>query len=438
MKRFLNILLRVFIILIVLIVMVVAGGAAYVLYVRAQKESTETITISGDKQVVVSKKIELEPTITCLFMGRNQGLTDFIMLGKYDPNTREVNLMSIPRDTKIGDGMYGKINSLYAKGLNPMNTVNKVTEITGVEIDYYVLFSTNLLRELVDEIDGVTVTVPINMNYDDPYQDLYIHLKKGTYKLNGKQAEQFCRFRKNNNGTGYPDGDVGRVKAQQSFIKAMIARCLEPQNLLKAKKLVDIVLKDTKTNITQELAMEYIDDAVAFKPDRVRMETLPGQGGYATDGISYFFMDKEKSKELINELFNQETNMEEVMEIQEEIEREEKKKEEKEAKKEIIVRERKSGDSIRIEVLNNGTSVSNFNKTVELLNGKGYDVVKVGKKDDTKNELSKIICYSPNEEMLEVMQDISKVVGINKLENSEEGSADLDFTVILGPKYVAE
>ena len=136
MKKFLNILLRIFIILIVLIIMIVAGGAAYVLYVRAQKESTETITISGDKQVVVSKKIELEPTITCLFMGANQNLTDFIMLGKYDPNTREINLMSIPRDTKVDSGLYAKINSIYAKGgFDPMATVNKVREITGVDID---------------------------------------------------------------------------------------------------------------------------------------------------------------------------------------------------------------------------------------------------------------------------------------------------------------
>ena len=59
----------------------------------------------------------------------------------------------------------------------------------------------------------------------------------------------------------------------------------------------------------------------------------------------------------------------------------------------------------------------------------------IGSRDSTK-------CFninnSQNGEMLEVMQDISKVVGIKKLENSEEGSADLDFTVILGPKYVAE
>ena len=392
MKKFLNILLRIFIILIVLIIMIVAGGAAYVLYVRAQKESTETITISGDKQVVVSKKIELEPTITCLFMGANQNLTDFIMLGKYDPNTREINLMSIPRDTKVDSGLYAKINSIYAKGgFDPMATVNKVREITGVDIDYYVFFRANILRKLVDAVDGVTVTVPINMNYDDPYQDLYIHLKKGTYKLNGKQAEQFCRFRKNNDGTGYPTGDVGRIKAQQSFIKAMIARCLEPQNLLKLKSLIDIVLDGTKTNITKELVYEYIDDAVAFKPDRIRMETLPGQGGYGTDGVSYFFIDEAKAEELIDELFNQETDMEEVIEVQKEIEKEEEKKKE-EAKKELIVRERKSGDAIRIEVLNNGTSVTNFNKTVELLNGEGYDVVKVGNIDDSKNELSRIIC----------------------------------------------
>ena len=336
MKKALKVILKILIILIVVSVMIVAGVVGAVAYKRWERDEQEIITPNGEIQLK-EENIVLEKNVTCLFLGVNGVLTDFIMLGQYNPNTREVNLLSIPRDTNVEGTIDGKINSAYA-GVDPMRTVNKVQEITGVEIEYYVLFKTKVLRDLVDAVGGVTVNVPINMNYDDPYQDLYIHLKKGTQKLTGKQAEQFCRFRKNNDGTGYPDGDVGRVKAQQQFIKAMISRCLEPQNLLKIGTLIDIVLENTKTNVTMDVVSQYIDDAVAFKPDRVRTETLPGEGGYGSNGLSYFFMDKEASKTLIDEMFNQETKVEDVLKFQS-------------GDKELS-----SGDKIRIEVLNNGTT----------------------------------------------------------------------------------
>ena len=443
MKKFLNILLRVFIVILVLVLLAISSGLAYVWYIRSQKEGSETVVTvsgaSGDKEVIISTKIELEPTITCLFLGEREGLTDFIMLGKYDPNTREVNLMSIPRDSKVSGTSDGKINSAYARGLNPMNTVNIVEKLTGVKIDYYILFKTKVLRDIVDAVDGVVVTVPQNMNYDDPYQNLHIHLKKGTYKLNGDQAEQFVRFRR------YPNGDVDRVKAQQTFIKAMISRCLEPQNVIKIGDLVKIVLNNTKTNIISDVVGQYIDDAVAFKPDRVRIETLPGEGGYADNGISYFFINEKKAKVLIDELFNQETDMEEVEEVQKEIEEELKsgtlEKEltsgnfEKEPKD---IRNVESGDKLRIEVLNNGTSVKNFNRAVDVLNNSGYDVVKVGNLDDKNETKSKIVCYSKSEKMKSQMQIISKIVGIKNTENGSISNSDLDFTIVLGPKYVAE
>ena len=417
MKRVLKILLRIFIVLIVIVCLAVAVAAGYFYYTRWSKDQEEVITYSGDKQIITSKKIELEPTVTCLFMGVNGALTDFIMLGKYDPNTREVNLMSIPRDTYVAGTMDHKINSAYARGLKPENTVEEVKNLTGIKADYYVLFKTKVLRDLVDAVDGVTVDVPFNMNYEDPYQNLYIHLKKGTQKLDGKKAEQFVRYR-----SGYAEGDVGRIKTQQYFIKAMISRCLEPQNLLKVKTLVNIVLENTKTNITMDVASQYIDDAVAFKSDRVRIETLPGEGKYIGK-ISYFVHNEEEAKTLIDELFNQETDMDEVLEIIEQ-----------ESGNALLTREISSGDKIRIEVLNNGTTTRNFNQVVEMLNEHGFTVVRVGNIND-KNNLSRIVSYSSSTSALEFLSDISKLIGINKLENSTIANDEIEFTIVLGPGY---
>ena len=428
MKRFLKILLRIFIVLIVIVCLVIAAGAGYFYYTRWAKDQDEIITYSGDKRIIKSNKIELEPTVTCLFMGVNGSLTDFIMLGKYNPNTREVNLMSIPRDTYIEKGgVDHKINSAYAKGNNPENTVKVVEELTGVKIEYYVLFKTKVLRELVDAVDGVTVTVPFNMNYEDPYQSLYIHLKKGTQKLNGKQAEQFVRYR-----SGYVDGDVGRIKTQQTFIKAMISRCLEPQNLIKAGTLVNIVLDNTKTNITQEIASQYIDDAVAFKADRVRMETLPGVGKYI-GSISYFVHDEEQAELLIDELFVHEAGVEEVKQLM--LEDLGLSGDELSGEIESSVRTSFSGDNIKLEVLNNGTSSRYFNQVVELLNSTpNYHVARVGNIQE-RSTLSTVKPHVASEEALTELQKLSKLLGINKVENDYYSNSEVDFTIVLGPKY---
>ncbi len=419
MKKFLKVILRLFIIIFVVLVMVIVGCVAGVMYTRWEKDNQEIINESGEI-IKVGDNIVIEENVTCLFMGVNGALTDFIMLGQYNPNTREVNMLSIPRDTKVNGTIDGKINSAYA-GVDPMRTVNKVEELTGIEIDYYILFKTKVLRDLVDAVDGVTVTVPINMNYDDPYQNLYIHLNKGTYKLTGKQAEQFCRFRKNNDGSGYPNGDIGRVAAQQSFIKAMIARCLEPQNLLRIGTLVEIVLDNTKTNITMDIASQYIDDAVAFKADRVRIETLPGEGRYENK-VSYFFMDKDAAKTLIDDLFNKKTTVEDVLSMQEQ-------------SNEKASGEKHSGDKIRIEVLNNGTSNKNFSAVVDTLNHMGYSVVRVGNYTGELDDYSRIIAHATTMEDIEKADALSKIVGINKIENSNELSSEVEFTVVLGPKY---
>ena len=424
MKRFLRILLRIIIVLLVLMILAVAVAAGYFYYTRWAKDRDETITYSGDKRIITSKKLELEPTVTCLFMGVNGPLTDFIMLGKYDPNTREVNLISIPRDTYVEATYDHKINSAYARGYKPENTVEIVEKMTGVEIEYYVLFKTKVLRDLVDAVDGVTITVPFDMNYEDPYQNLYIHLKKGTQKLNGKKAEQYVRYRK-----GYSNADLGRIEAQQTFIKAMISRCLEPQNLVKVGTLVDIVLDNTKTNITTEIATKYIDDAVAFKSDRVRMETLPGAPSYINQ-ISYFVHDKEATKALINEMFNKQATIEEVKQIIEE--------EEKEKESLPTIRTEFSGDVIKLEVLNNGASPTTFNKVVTKLNDSGYSVVRVGNIEDDDSSLSKITSFVASEEAQNEMNNISKLIGINKLESSMNSNEGIDFTIVLGPKYVAD
>ena len=88
--------------------------------------------------------------------------------------------------------------------------------------------------DLVDLVEGVEFYVPRDMDYDDPYQDLHIHLKEGRQVLDGEKAMQLVRFR------GYDDGDIGRVAVQQDFLKALIKECLSLKHWGKIKAYIDL------------------------------------------------------------------------------------------------------------------------------------------------------------------------------------------------------
>ncbi len=423
-KKTFKVLLRILLVIVIILVLAVVALAGTYFFINWQKDVQDKE--SGDKNIierlVVPEKKE-EPVVTCLFLGVNGNLTDFIMLGQYNPNTREIALLSIPRDTNVGNNSVdGKINSAYSsRGMDKLK--KQVTEITGIEIDYHVLFKTKILRQVVDKIGGVTVDVPINMNYDDPYQNLYIHLKKGTQKLTGSQAEQFCRFRKNNDGTGYPGGDVERTKAQQKFIKAFIAELLKVDNVSKIPDLINIVLEGTKTNVTLDVAKEYIDDVIALKIDRITTNTLPGSArmgqsplGYTT---SYYYYDAEKTKTMVDEMFHSSSITSGDTTVS--------------ATSSNDVGRDESGElTIRVELLNAGTTSNVINNLVDKLRKENFYVVKIGNYDTSKKETSRIIDYGTTSE--DLLHDLMLVTGITKTETSSEESS-VAYTIIVGPYY---
>lgn len=423
-KKTFKVLLRILLVIVIILVLAVVALAGTYFFINWQKDVQDKE--SGDKNIierlVVPEKKE-EPVVTCLFLGVNGNLTDFIMLGQYNPNTREIALLSIPRDTNIGNNSVdGKINSAYSsRGMDKLK--KQVTEITGIEIDYHVLFKTKILRQVVDKIGGVTVDVPINMNYDDPYQNLYIHLKKGTQKFTGSQAEQFCRFRKNNDGSGYPGGDVERTKAQQKFIKAFIAELLKVDNVSKIPDLINIVLEGTKTNVTLDVAKEYIDDVIALKTDRITTNTLPGSArmgqsplGYMT---SYYYYDAEKTKTMVDEMFHSSsiTSGETTVSV---------------TSSNVVGKDESGELTVRVELLNAGTTSNVINNLVDKLRKENFYVVKIGNYDTSKKEASRIIDYGATSE--DLLHDLMLVTGITKTETSSEESS-VAYTIIVGPYY---
>lgn len=139
------------------------------------------------------------------------GNSDTNILVAVDTVNGYVYGVSIPRDSKaVWDGKSHKINAAFGKG-GMTKLAEVVSDQLGIPVDYTVSVDLTGFEALVDAIGGVNFDVPINMDYDDPIQNLSIHFKKGVQYLNGADAMRVVRFRHNNDGTGYGSEDLGRM-----------------------------------------------------------------------------------------------------------------------------------------------------------------------------------------------------------------------------------
>src|SRR5690606_7603960 len=117
--------------------------------------------------------------------------SDVIILANYKPWKDTLNIISIPRDTKvIVNGKNAKINAMIGIGGEEL-VISKVQTITGLYVDYFITIDLEAFQKIVDELGGIEIYVPFDMIYDDPEQNLHINLKKGLQVLDGNKAEQF-------------------------------------------------------------------------------------------------------------------------------------------------------------------------------------------------------------------------------------------------------
>ena len=225
--------------------------------------------------------------------------SDVNMLFSLDPKEKTVNLMSIPRDTRVEfkKGSHGKINACIGKQNGEELLIETVKDLTGMPINNFCKINFEGLRNIIDILGGVEFDVPMDMDYDDPAQDLHIHLKKGKQTLNGADAEGLLRFRK-----GYATGDLGRIDMQQAFLKELINQKLSPKYIFKAVPVVKEISKNVETDMSVMYMLKY---AWKFRDsDKVEFNsyTLPG-APKMIGGVSYYLCDEAATENLVRTQF---------------------------------------------------------------------------------------------------------------------------------------
>jgi len=217
--------------------------------------------------------------------------TDTLIAASFDPETHRVYLLSIPRDTRTmipGHG-FDKINAAHAYGGASLS-LRATENLLGVTFPYYIELHVRGLVDLIDAVGGIDVRIPKDLNYDDNWDGLHIHLKKGYRHLGGAGAMEYARFRHD------ALGDIGRIQRQQQVMGALLQELQRPHALLRADRILKVFQKDTTTNLTQTQLLALGLFGTRLPHGGLERDTLPGHfGGYA----GYWLPDVARDRALI-------------------------------------------------------------------------------------------------------------------------------------------
>ncbi len=255
-------------------------------------------------QVVNSTRKEGVYTILLVGNDDGQGNTDTILVGKIDTVNHKMDFITIPRDTLINvPWELRKINCVYwgsrysgGDGISALKT--QVSRLLGFEPDCYVVVDLNVFMDAVDLIGGIYFDVPMDMNYEDPSQNLSIHLKKGYQLLNGNQAMGCVRFRK-----GYANGDLGRIETQHKFLHACADQFLTAGNIPHLPELLRLLADNLDTDLSAANLAFFAEEFLKCKSEDINFYT-PNLGGGLIHGYSYVTLAVDNWLEMVNELIN--------------------------------------------------------------------------------------------------------------------------------------
>ncbi len=294
-----------------------AAGAAFILTVPLPKGLGEATATPPLSELWKSGfRYQVSRPVTLLLMGLDEardidgstptdlvGRTDTMLLARIDPDSESINVMSIPRDTRVEIPGYGidKINQANVEGGAELAAQTVSYNFNQVEIDRYVRISTAAFRKIVDLVGGVEVFVPRAMNYEDKTQGLVIDLEPGWQTLDGNQAEQFARFRQDDLG------DIGRVQRQQILLKALRDRMLNPTVITQLPQIVRILQNHIDTNLSTEEILALAGFGLQLDREALNMVMLPGRFSSPNEyRASYWLIDTNSTNGVMERFFDAE------------------------------------------------------------------------------------------------------------------------------------
>ncbi len=248
------------IVLLIVVLLLIGGGVyAFTIFNNVKQTVNSKLheNVPSIDTEITDKKVDNKEPINILLLGvdereNDQGRSDTMIVMTLDPANNQMQLVSIPRDTKVkiaGDGRVTRINHAYAYGGSDMS-VKTVENFLDIHIDYYVTMNMEGLAQLVNAVDGITV------NNDMAFTQDGFQFPKGQLHLSGEEALAYVRMRKED-----PKGDLGRNQRQRQVIQGVIDKAAGLNMINQIDEVMNVLGNNMKTNMEfgdmRRLAMNY-------------------------------------------------------------------------------------------------------------------------------------------------------------------------------------
>ena len=231
--------------------------------VKVILEKDKTINKENNTLSVLADSSHLKP-FSILLMGvdsEKDGLKknayangDGLILLTFNPQTLNVTMMSIPRDTYVPiscrDNVKNKLTHAGWFGTDCM--VETIEQVFDIEINYYVKVNFKGVVSIVDHLGGVTVDVPKRLCTDDSNRQGQVCIEKGIQTLNGEQALVLAR-----NRYDLKLGDIDRGYNQQLLIRSLLNEVTNIRNVNTLLDLLETVSNNLDTNLTTEEILSF-------------------------------------------------------------------------------------------------------------------------------------------------------------------------------------
>ena len=334
-----------------------------------------------------------------------EGLSDTMLMLRFDPSTERVAVMSIPRDTRTNvDGIITKINEANREG-GPALSAEAVSELMGgVGIDRYMRINVQGVEKLIDALGGVEVNVPKDMKYQDDSQHLYINLKAGEQRLDGDKALQFLRFRYDDNG------DIGRVQRQQLLMRALVEQALNPTTIARLPKILSVIQSHVDTNLSVEELVALVGYGAQANRSNIQMLMLPGQfSSYEDYELSYWLPDYSEIDRISQQYFGLSSYQ--------------------------LSAEQTAPSDLRIAIQDSTYDDVAVQSLINSLYDTGYFNVFVDRSLRDPLRETRIVAQRGD---LESADSIQSFLGVGEVRVESTGSLESDITIQLGQDWVSE
>ena len=281
--------------ILILVVVFILSGMVGAFFANALVDNKPDYNEDDKKGMLVAKD-----KATVMIMGVDEraddvGRSDTLMIATLDPDKNQAALLSVPRDTRVKIKGYGfdKINAAYAYGGRKL-TQETIESLLNTHIDHYIKINVHGFTKIIDALGGIDIDVEKRMYYEDPWDDdggLYIDLQPGMQHMDGKTAITYVRYRDE-------EGDIGRIKRQQNFMKAVMDKLVSPTIIPKLPAIVSAVSDSVETDMSVSEILSFLGTLQDAKDNGLKSEMLPGKPVYI-EGISYWVPDISKTRQIL-------------------------------------------------------------------------------------------------------------------------------------------